>query len=116
MDRSKDGVAYRLARAHFLVEPGIERIFRVLSSATREADPGEPVKLLELNRQTTADGIRPIFFGPHTGSGIFYPSVIIEITPEEFDAIAGGALAMPDDWHIGPEIPREDSLTATGSR
>lgn len=116
MDHSKEGVAQKLARAHFSVEPGIERIFRILWSVEREANADEPVKLLELNSLTTADGIRPVFFGPHTGSGIIFPSVIIEITPQEFDAVQNGSLALPDDWHVGPEISREDSLAASGSR
>lgn len=106
MDRSKDGVARRLADAHYSVEPGIVHIVRVLAAPEREADAREPIKLLEVNRDTTADGIRPVYFGPHAASGIFFPSVVIEVTPEEFEGIRGDPSALPNDWRIGDDLPR----------
>ncbi len=63
MDRSKDVVAQRLAEAHYAVEPGIELIIQLVASPDREADPTEPIKLLEVNQNTTADGVHPVFFG-----------------------------------------------------
>src|SRR6185437_13712270 len=62
MDRSKQAVAQRLAEAHYEIEPGIELIVQLLASPEREADPTEPIKLLEVNQDTTGDGIRPVFF------------------------------------------------------
>jgi hypothetical protein len=106
MDRSKEVVAVRLAQAHFSVEPVIAHIFRLLADDERESDPSEPVKLLEVNPETTADGVRPVFFGPHNASGIFYPSVIVEVTPGEFEQIRGGELKLPNNWRLGPEMPR----------
>lgn len=114
MDRSKDAVALRLAQSHFLVEPGIVQIFRLLADTQLESDPKEPVKLLEVNRDTTADGIRPVFFGPHPGSDILYPSVIVEVTPEEFDGIQRGETKLPNDWRLGPELPRAAMAAAGG--
>ncbi|HEY8751112.1 MAG TPA: hypothetical protein VIM11_24225 [Tepidisphaeraceae bacterium] len=115
MDRSKEAVALRLAQAHFSVEPGIAQIFRLLADAQLESAPNEPVKLLEVNQDTTADGIRPVFFGPHPASGIYCPSVIVEVTPEEFDQIQRGSIKLPNKWRIGSEMPRP-VVAATGGQ
>ena len=116
MNRSKDAVALRLAQAHFAVEPGIVSIFRLLAEDLLETDSNskEPVKLLEVNPNTTADGIRPVFFGPQASSQIFYPSVIVEVTPDEFNAIQRGAMKLPNNWRLGPELPRAEMAATRG--
>src|SRR5205814_421461 len=106
MDRSKEAVAQRLAEAHYAVEPGIELIVQLVASAEREADPSEPIKLLEVNRDTTADGILPLFFSNRASSGIFYPSVIVEVTPEEYEEIQREPSRLPNGWRLGHELPK----------
>jgi hypothetical protein len=53
----------------------------------------------------------PIEFGPHPASGITYPSVIMEVTPEEFTDIEQGRLLLPEQWHLGESIPRPATIT-----
>jgi hypothetical protein len=106
MDRSKQAVAQRLAEAHYAVEPGIERIIQLLASPEREVDPREPIKLLEVNPNTTASGIHPLFFGPHAAGGIFYPSVIVEVTPAEYEQIQRDADLLPNEWRLGHDFAR----------
>jgi hypothetical protein len=106
MDRSKEAVAQHLSDAHFNIEPGIELIVQLLASPEREADPKEPVKLLEVNQYTTADGIHPVFFGPHAASGILYPSVIIEVTPSEYEQIQRDPASLPNGWRLGREFAK----------
>jgi hypothetical protein len=106
MDKSKRAVAERLAEAHFIVDPAIERIFQLLAPPKKEKDPAEPIKLLEVNPHTTSDGIVPVFFGEHPKSGIFYRSVIVAITPEEFDEIERDPGSLPNQWRLGREIAR----------
>jgi hypothetical protein len=106
MDRSKQAVVQCLAEAHYAIEPGIELILQVLASSDLEADPKEPIKLLEVNQNTTADGIRPVFFGPHVASGILYPSVIVEVTPGEYEQIRNNYTPLPNGWRLGPELAR----------
>ncbi len=108
IDRSKGVVAARLAQSHYEVDPAIDQIFRVVAPG-REANESEPIKLLEVNRDTSMSGILPIHFGPHASSGIFYPSVIIEVRPEEYEQIVRGQLALPDGWMLGDEFPRPAS-------
>jgi hypothetical protein len=107
MDRSKQAVANRLAEAHYGVEPGMELIVQLLApSEAQEADPKEPVKLLEVNRDTTASGIHPLFFGAQPVRGIFFPCVIIEITPAEYEELQRGTLSLPNGWRLGHEFAR----------
>ena len=101
MDAFKDDVAKRLAEAHLAVEPGIVRVVRLRVHDDLEQDPEEPVKLLEVNEDTFAAGVRPLFFPPSAAHGIPYPAVIVEVTPDEFEQIEAGDLMLPNDWRMG---------------
>lgn len=103
---NKEMIANRLAQAHFAIEPEIREIIRVVSSPDREADPTEPIKLLEANENTTATGIRPIFFGPDLAAGIPFASVIIEVTPEELREIRDGRMRLPNGWRVDGAFAR----------
>ena len=65
------------------------------------------VKLLEVNADTAPSGILPLYFGPVASSGIPYPSVIVEVTPDEFEKIGLHELRLPDGWTIAEEYPKE---------
>lgn len=104
--RSKDAVAARLAQSHYRVDPSITRIVRIVAPG-REDDAAEPIKLLEVNAQTPANGIVPVGFGPHAASGVYYPSVIVEVRPEEFEQIQRGNLPLPGVWELGEEISQD---------
>jgi hypothetical protein len=106
VERSKESVAQRVAEAHYAIEPAIELIVRLLATGDREADPKEPIKLLEVNQNTTADGIRPVFFGPHPASGIVYPTVIIEVTPQEYAQLQADPASLPNGWRLGDQFPK----------
>ena len=93
-------------KLHFTIEPGIELIIQLVASTEREADPKEPIKLLEVNQYTTANGIHPVFFGAHAASGIFYPSVIVEVTPGEYEQIERDPTSLPNGWRRGREFAK----------
>jgi hypothetical protein len=44
----------------------------------------------------------PIAFGPD--DTVAYPSVVVEITPEELVALLRGRLKLPADWKVGEEL------------
>lgn len=113
MQPSKDSVAQQLADSHYAVEPDIDLILQLIAPDDREADPAEPVKLLEVNQSTTSDGIRPVFFGPHPSSGIVFPSVIVEVTPSEYAQIRRQPSLLPNGWRIGREFPRPAIVAST---
>ncbi len=85
-----------LARAHYEVEPGLRAIYRLES-----ADPNDHrIKLLEVNEQTVPTGIVPVGFPAHPASGLHYPSVVIEVTPREYEAIQRKQLNLPTGWKV----------------
>ena len=103
---TKDEEALQLAQKHFQIEGGVTHIFRLTDEVGVEVHPAEPIKLLEVNENTVASGIMPLQFDAVPQSGIHYPSVIIEITPEEYQKILTRELLLPRGWKIGYEIPK----------
>jgi hypothetical protein len=103
---SKDEEAIDLAQRHYEVELGLSEIIRFTNTAEVERTWNEPIKLLEVNENTIESGILPIYFGPAPESGIHFPSVIIEVTPEEYRKIQSNELQLPDGWRFSAPIPR----------
>lgn len=103
----KQEAARELARRHFAVEPGISRIFTILDGTVDEELPDVPIKLLEVNEATVPAGVMPLYFAQAPATGIPFPSVIVEVTPEEYERIESNALSLPPGWAIGAEFPRE---------
>jgi hypothetical protein len=93
----KDEVAKLLASAHREIDPTINRIIRL--KARCEDESGEPVKLLEVNPATSPSGIIPIAFSPDPPQ-VPYPSVVVEVTEEEYEQIRAGHLTLPEGWHL----------------
>ena len=96
--------AWKLAREHYRVDDGIVRVFRLVSPHEAES---EPIKLLEVNRFTIPAGIMPLRFAAVPAQGVPFPSVIVEVTPAEFELIQSSHLPLPQDWRIEEEIPNE---------
>jgi hypothetical protein len=97
----KDALAERLAQAHYRIDPSLSVVRRLMATPELEADPEEPIKLLEVSDATTADGIIPVYFGPHLKSGMIYPSLIVEITPSEYQDILRDSFTLPHGWQLG---------------
>ena len=92
-----------LAKAHFEIDENLRRVF--LLEPLNTQDPEEPIKLLEVVEGTLEIGIQPVGFVPAPERGIPYPSVIIEISPREYEAIKEGTLGFGDrGWTLGPEL------------
>jgi hypothetical protein len=105
MARTKDEVTQELADWHFGVEPYLERVIRIL--AENEDEPGEPIKLLEVNAATVATGTVEAFaFAP--SKSVPFPITIAEVTPEEFERIARKELPLPRGWSLenSTQFPR----------
>jgi hypothetical protein len=103
MTATKDDIAQKLADARYVLDEGIESIYRIARPG-REEDPEEPVKLLEVNRVTIPAGIMPLYFRPV--NEIIYPSVIVDVTPEEFMQIRSGVLPLPNGWTVKEKLNR----------
>jgi uncharacterized Zn finger protein (UPF0148 family) len=101
----KDEAARELANKHYQLEAGLTQIVRFSGKAEVEVLPAEPIKLLEVNEATVTSGVRPLHFGPVPASGIPYPSVIIEVTPTEFEQIKRQELKLPEGWITAEALP-----------
>jgi hypothetical protein len=54
-------------------------------------------------------GIVPVGFPPHPASGLHYPSVVIEVTPSEYEAIQRKELELPPGRQIRDAYERPGS-------
>lgn len=110
----KAKAAKELARKHYQVETGLKRIFRVTGPVEDEIAPLEPIKLLEVNENTVPSGVMPLGFDPVPAAGIPFPSVIIEVTPTEFEQIRTNELKLPHGWGLSDEIPKSPDAAGGG--
>lgn len=101
MTTDKRVAAKNLAKAHSRVEPAIRRIVHVIGD--EEAASNEPVKLLEVNPETSPSGIIPIAFAPNPPKFPF-PSVVIEVTEAEYKRIRSGQLPLPNGWRLAETL------------
>lgn len=106
----KSVVAKELAKKHYEAEAGLQRVIRLTGSAEVEVKPAETIKLLEVNANTIPSGVLPVSFGPAPDSGIPYPSIIVEVSPDEFAKIQTHELKLPRDWFLGEELPKPVAL------
>ncbi len=104
--QTKEEEARYLACKHYEIEVGLSEVFRVIGPGDAELQASEPIKLLEVNENTVPSGILPIGFGPHPASGLHHSTIIVEVTPDEFQRIRSNELPLPHGWTIGDLIPR----------
>ena len=104
MPREKLKVARRLAEEHFRVEPNLEKVF--LLEPLGEDNDEEPLKLLEVVKGSLAQGIYPIRLRANPGAGIPYQSLVVEVAPDEWEAIRdkGSIPFRGARWKVGIEF------------
>jgi hypothetical protein len=98
--------AKELARRQFEIDPGLSHVYQIREPGVTRPGVGEPIKLLQVNTDTAPSGILPLHFGAMPAAGIPYASVVIEVTPAEFEKIKRHELQLPHGWEIGDELPR----------
>ena len=100
---TKAEVAHKLAKYHFLIEEGMERIFIMRAGLE---DLREPIKLLEVNANTVPIGsIEPIPFS--ATRDVPFVTEIAEISPNEFTQLMEGKLVLPPGWSIRDAVSLE---------
>jgi hypothetical protein len=107
MASEKRTTAYRLAQYHFKAEPNLRAVF-VLEPLGGD-DDDEPVKLLEVVDGSVAKDTFAVGFAPAPNAGIRYPSVIVEIAPQQLTDLKdrGFVKIRGREWKIGEEVFRE---------
>jgi hypothetical protein len=97
MARTKDEAARELAEWHFGVEPDLKQVIRIVTDD--EDAPNEPIKLLEVNAATVATGsVEAFAFAP--SASVPFPTVIAEVTPEEYERIQRNEIKLPKGWSL----------------
>lgn len=94
---TKDEVVRTLAALHFRIEPDLSRVVRLVSANEDAAD--EPIKLIEVNAATVATGsVEAYGFAPTPS--VPFPTVIAEVTPEEYTRIERNEIRLPEGWSL----------------
>ena len=85
--------ARRLADAHRHEDPATKSVYLF-------PDPGfANVRLLEVSGSAPRSGdVLPFAFAPHPESGVAFPSTVILLSPDEWEAVEAGTLELPPDW------------------
>lgn len=107
---SIDDEARQLAQRHYELEDGMQQIIQLkqepVAGGTRNGQPIEKIGLLEINEYTVPTGVMPLEFAPVPASGVNFPTMILEVTPEEYERIKSKELKLPDGWSMGEMIPK----------
>ncbi len=97
MAPTKDEAVRELAEWHFGVEPDLKKVIRIV--VDDEDAPDEPIKLLEVNAATVATGsVEPYAFA--ASASVPFPTVIAEVTPEEYERIRRNEIKLPAGWSL----------------
>ena len=103
----KNAQARGLAEAHCRYEGGVTAVFGISGGADVEVRPDEPIKLLEVNENTIPTGVMPLYFDAAPERGIHFPTVVMEVTPNEFEKIKSNELKLPPGWFLDDPIPND---------
>jgi hypothetical protein len=61
-------------------------------------------------------GIMPLGFSPAPTYGIHYPSVIVEVTPDEYERIQAKELELPQGWTVSDPLTGRSRLRISCTR
>ena len=98
----RDLMAQWYADRHLKTDPGIVEIHYLPAHA-----PEREIRLLEVNSLVatrTDDPIQPIDFGVDIGEASTHTLLVADVTPEQWDRIQQGQLALPSGWSLEDSI------------
>ena len=99
MKASIDQVANDLARAHREADTNTTLI-KLFGS-----DPPDEIHLLEVSSSAPTSGeVLPFKFAPVPENGVDYPSVIILLSPAEWQQVEDGVLQLPNGWNLAKAV------------
>jgi len=83
----------RMAREHFDLEEGIERVVWFKNGAPNE------IHVIEVNRNTIPEGAVLTFYLRPTNE-IHFPVILGDLTPEEWEKVKQGLISLPAGWSL----------------
>ncbi len=92
----RDSIAATYAKRHKETDPAIRAIHYLPIGA-----PPNEIRLVEVNEAITGTaGPEPIDFGVDSGSPTEHKLIVLDVTPEQWDDVREGTLALPDGWTL----------------
>ncbi len=87
--------AKELANAHRKADPSIQLVLLI-------PDPKEvEIKLVEVSKSAPTSGdVFPFRFDPRPDLNIHFASVVIILSPDEWNEVQNGQLALPPTWDL----------------
>lgn len=85
--------AESLIQEHFELEPNLENVVWINSDKTTE------IRLLEINSMTFPAGAVLSFYFP-PDEEFPYPTIMAEITPEEWQKVLRNEIPLPEGWTL----------------
>jgi hypothetical protein len=92
----RDGLARWYAQRHMDIDDGVMQILYLPTGA-----PLREIRFLEVNRmisETTPP--EPIDFGVDIGSDNAHTLYVLDVTPNQWEAIQSGAMHLPTGWTL----------------
>jgi len=86
-------VAEQLAEAHRKEDPATTEVY--------VAEASDEVRLVEVSGSVTPTATYealPFKFKARPDQGVYYPSVVVLLSPEEWEAVKRGELQLPSGW------------------
>jgi hypothetical protein len=93
-DRDKSALWY--AKRHLETDTGVEEIYHLPTDA-----PPTEIRFLEVNSMIAEqDTLEPIDFGVDIGDAEGHTLVVLDVTPDQWNAIQKGELRLPSNWTL----------------
>ena len=94
----RDSTASWYAKQHLKTDPGIRSVYYLPTDA-----PEREIRFIEVNELIAAmndDSLEPLDFGVDTGMDSEHKLFVLDVTPDQWDRINQGSLALPPDWSL----------------
>ncbi len=105
----RDSMARWYADRHFKTDPGIVEVRYLPTDA-----PAREIRLLEINQliaRRDENPIEPIDFGVDIGAADRHTLFVVDVTPEQWERIKRGSLALPAGWSLQDSVAFARPLT-----
>ena len=95
---NRDPLASYYANQHLKTDAAVKRVLYLPKNS-----PEREIRFIEVNELISERGTRqlvPIDFGIDMGQSSFHSLLVVDVTPEEWDAIEQGRLSIPNGWSL----------------
>lgn len=91
----RDSMVKWYAKQHRESDPGTEAIYEL-----PEGSDVREIRLIEVNRLIPERVPEPIDFGVDRDTPDSHSVIVLDVTPSQWDLIAGGKLLLPSGWSL----------------